>query len=66
MDRDLLNFERLKNYTYTERDEERSYDKHDKLTKTQVETYDIAILGQRAYAPPDRARRQAAAGKRSS
>ncbi len=50
VDRDLLNFERLKNYTYTERDEERSYDKHGKLIKTQVETYDIAILGQRAYA----------------
>jgi hypothetical protein len=50
VDRDLLNFERLKNYTYTERDEERSYDKRGKLTKTLVETYDIAILGQRAYA----------------
>jgi hypothetical protein len=50
VDRDLLNFERLKNYTYTERDEARSYDNRGKLTKTQVETYDILILGQRAYA----------------
>jgi hypothetical protein len=50
VDRDLLNFERLKNYTYTERDEERSYDKRGNLTKTETETYDIAILGQRAYA----------------
>ncbi len=50
VDRDLLNFERLKNYTYTERDEERSYDKARQAYETQVETYDIAILGQRAYA----------------
>jgi hypothetical protein len=49
VDRDLLNFERLKNYTYTERDEDRSFDKNGKLTKTEVETYEIMILGGRAY-----------------
>lgn len=50
VDHDLLNFERLKNYTYTERDEDRSYDSHGKLSKTEIETYDIMILGGRAYA----------------
>lgn len=50
VDHDLLNFERLKNYTYTERAEDRSFDKNGKLTKTQIETYEIMILGGRAYA----------------
>ncbi len=48
--RDLVNFERLKNYTYTERDESRAYDKHGKLKKTEVETHEILILGGRDYA----------------
>ena len=47
--RDLLNFERLKNYTYTQRNEERSYDKQGHLKKTETETYDIMILGGRDY-----------------
>jgi uncharacterized cysteine cluster protein YcgN (CxxCxxCC family) len=49
VDRDLLNFERLKNYTYTERDDDRSYDKSGKLTKQEVQTFEIMILGGRAY-----------------
>jgi hypothetical protein len=48
--RDLVNFERLKNYTYTERDEARAYDKRDKLKKKEVETHDILILGGHDYA----------------
>jgi len=47
--RDLLNFERLKNYTYIEHDEERSFDKHAKLVKTQRQTYDVLILGGHDY-----------------
>ena len=47
--RDLLNFERLKNYTYTERNEERTYDKAGHLKKTEAETYEILILGGRDY-----------------
>lgn len=47
--RDLLNFERLKNYTYTEHDEERSYDKKGHLKKTESETYEVLILGGRDY-----------------
>jgi hypothetical protein len=48
--RDLLNFERLKNYTYNERDETRYFDKKGKITKTEIEDYEILILGGRAYA----------------
>jgi len=47
--RDLLNFERLKNYTYTEQDEERQYDKSGHLKNTRRETYEILILGGRDY-----------------
>jgi len=47
--RDLLNFERLKNYTYIEHDEERSYDKHAKLVKTERQTYEVLILGGHDY-----------------
>lgn len=49
VERDLLNFERLKNYTYQERDEERNYDTKGHLKKTEIETYDILILGGRDY-----------------
>jgi hypothetical protein len=48
--RDLLNFERLKNYTYTERNEARAYDKNGKLKRTEIETYEMFILGGRDYA----------------
>lgn len=47
---DLINFDRLKNYTYLERDEARAYDTHGKLKKTEIATYEILILGGRDYA----------------
>ncbi|HEY1760012.1 MAG TPA: hypothetical protein VGG72_31865 [Bryobacteraceae bacterium] len=47
--RDLLNFERLKDYTYIEHDEERSFDKHNKLMKTERQTYEVLILGGHDY-----------------
>jgi len=47
---DLINFERLKNYTYTERDEARAYDTHGKLKKLEIDTYEILIMGGRDYA----------------
>jgi hypothetical protein len=50
VEHDLVNFERLKNYTYLERDEARAYDTHGKLKKTEVTTYEILILGGRDYA----------------
>lgn len=46
---DLLNFDRLKNYTYQEHDEVKSFDKHDKLKKTERDTYDVLILGGHDY-----------------
>jgi len=50
IDRDLFNFDRLKDYTYTERDESRAYDMHGKLKKTEVETNEIFFLGGHDYA----------------
>jgi hypothetical protein len=50
IDRDLFNFERLKDYTYTERDEERAYDTHGKLKKTSIETHEIFFQGGHDYA----------------
>ena len=47
---DLINFERLKNYTYHERDEARAYDTRGNLKKKEIETYEILILGGRDYA----------------
>ncbi len=47
--RDMLNFERLKDYTYIEHDEERSFDKHAKLLKTERQTYEVLILGGHDY-----------------
>jgi hypothetical protein len=47
--RDMLNFERLKNYTYVEHDEERSFDKHAKLVKTERQTYEVMIIGGHDY-----------------
>jgi hypothetical protein len=49
LQRDYLNFERLQNYTYTQRNEDRSYDKQGHLQKTEIETYDILILGGHDY-----------------
>jgi len=45
----MVNFERLKNYTYNQRDEERSYDKQGKLKKTESQTYEVLILGGHDY-----------------
>ncbi len=47
---DLVNFERLKNYTYTERDEARAYDNNGRLKKTEIDAHEILILGGRDYA----------------
>ncbi len=47
--RDYLNFERLKDYTYTQRNEERTFDKQGHLQKTDTETYDVLILGGHDY-----------------
>jgi hypothetical protein len=49
VERDRRNFELLKNYTYTETDEERDYDKAGHLKKTESETYEILILAGREY-----------------
>lgn len=46
---DLLNFERLKNYTYTEHDEDKSFDRHGKVKKDSKDTYEVMILGGRDY-----------------
>lgn len=48
--RDLLNFERLKDYTYLEQDQIKTFDRHNQLKKSKGETYEISILGGRAYA----------------
>jgi len=49
VDRDAYNFERLKNYTFLERSEERRYDRDGKLKSTDVETEEILILVGRPY-----------------
>jgi hypothetical protein len=49
VDRDAYNYERLKNYTFLERDEERRYDRKGKQTSKEVETYEILILEGRPY-----------------
>ena len=50
VERDRRNFELLKNYTYTETNEEHEYDKSGRLKKTESETYEVLILGGREYA----------------
>ena len=49
VERDRRNFELLKNYTYTETDENREYDKDGHLKKTESETYEVLTLGGREY-----------------
>jgi hypothetical protein len=49
VERDLANYARMRNYTFIERSEERSYDKNGKLKSTESETYDLVILGGRPY-----------------
>jgi hypothetical protein len=45
VDHDLFNYERLKNYTYTEDDDQRFFDKRGNLKKTERETYEVLFLG---------------------
>jgi hypothetical protein len=47
--RDYLNFERLQDYTYTQRNQERTLDKQGRVQKTETETYDVLILGGHDY-----------------
>jgi hypothetical protein len=49
VDRDFNNFERLKNYTYQEREENREIDGDGKIKKTEIETREVLILGGRPY-----------------
>ena len=49
LERDRRNFELLKNYTYTETNEDREYDKAGHLKKTESETYEVLVLGGREY-----------------
>lgn len=49
VDRDAYNYERLKNYTFLERNEERRYDTNGKLKLQEIETYEILILLGRPY-----------------
>lgn len=49
LDRDITNFEHLKNYTYHQREEDREYDKNGKLKKTESETTEVLILSGRPY-----------------
>ena len=47
--RDASNFERIQNYTFVERNEEREFGRDGKLKSTDIETYEILILGGRPY-----------------
>lgn len=49
VNRDAYNYERLKNYTFLERNEERRYDRNGKLKLKEIETYEILILVGRPY-----------------
>lgn len=46
---DADNFERVKDYTYLARQEEREFDKSGKAKSTESQTYDISILAGRRY-----------------
>ena len=49
LDRDANNIERLRNYTFIERAEERFLDKNGKVTKTETNAVEIVMLGGRPY-----------------
>ncbi len=49
VNRDFNNFERLKNYTYQEREENREIDAKGKVKKAEIETREILILDGRPY-----------------
>ncbi|HLW76250.1 MAG TPA: hypothetical protein VKS01_04675, partial [Bryobacteraceae bacterium] len=48
-ERDFYNFTAVKDYTYTEREEDREYDTHGKLQHSSSETDEVLILGGRPY-----------------
>jgi hypothetical protein len=48
-DRDFTNFENRKNYTFQERTEFRQYNGKGKISKTEIETFEVLILGGRPY-----------------
>ncbi len=49
IDRDITNFDHLKNYTYRQREEDRAYDGKGKVKHQESETSEILILGGRPY-----------------
>ena len=49
LDRDISNFEHLKNYTYQQYEEDRQFEKDGKLKKTESETTEVLILAGRPY-----------------
>jgi hypothetical protein len=49
VEKDARNFELRKDYTYTERDENREFDRKGKLKHTDSETYDVLMLAGRPY-----------------
>jgi len=49
LERDTENFERLKDYTYQQREEDRQLDPHGNLKKTESETSEILIMAGRPY-----------------
>jgi hypothetical protein len=49
LDRDISNFEHLKDYTYQEHEQDRQFDNAGKLKKTESETNEVMILGGRPY-----------------
>jgi len=49
VDRDAYNFERFKNYTFLERQEERRYGRNGGLSSTEIQTYEFMVLGDRPY-----------------
>jgi hypothetical protein len=49
IDHDSTNFERLKDYTYQQRQEEREFDANGNIKKTETETRDVTMLAGRPF-----------------
>lgn len=49
LEQDRVNFGRARDYTFIERSEVRRYDGRGNLVKTEVETFDVLVLGGRPY-----------------
>jgi hypothetical protein len=49
LDRDISNFEHLKNYTYRQREEDKQLDKDGSLKKSESQTTEVTILAGRPY-----------------